>query len=128
MRTAGILRGEMERRELLEERRSELLSACGERLGVPAEKVTLSGLGGLMTPAQFELAGQRSGELRGLLGELSREHSCNRALMQIELGFLDHLLGVLELDGSGGYDPRGTSTAGERPRAGGALHVLDLRA
>jgi hypothetical protein len=128
VRQAGMLRGEMIRRELLEERRAGLLAQCGARLGLPAEAVTLSGLSGLMSPAQHELATQRSSELRGLLHELSREHQTNRALMQVELGFLDHLMGLLELDGSGGYDPRG-GNPGERSRpAGGGLRVLDLRA
>ena len=56
-----------------------------------------------------ELASARSAELKGLLHELQREHSCNRALMQIELGFLDHLMGMLALDGVSGYDTRGSS-------------------
>ncbi len=128
VRQAGMLRGEMIRRELLEERRAGLLDRCGARLGMAAEAVTLGGLSELMSPAQHELATERSGELRGLLHEISREHQTNRALMQVELGFLDHLMGLLALDGSGGYDPRGTS-AGERPRPpGGGLRVLDLRA
>ena len=41
VRLAGILRGEMGRRQLLEEERSRLLARSGERLGVPAEAVTL---------------------------------------------------------------------------------------
>jgi len=128
VRLAGILRGEMGRRQLLEEDRARLLGRCGERLGMPAESVTLSALQQLMSPADAELAGARSGELRGLLHELQREHSCNRALMQIELGFLDHLMGILALDGVSGYDTRGSSTSISRPRPSGSLHVLDLRA
>ncbi len=34
VRLAGILRGEMGRRQLLEEERTALLARCGERLGV----------------------------------------------------------------------------------------------
>lgn len=128
VRQAGLLRGEMVRRELLEERRSALLAQCGARLGVAGESVTLGGIAQLMSPAQAELATARSTELRGLLHELQREHATNRALMQIELGFLDHLMGMLELDGSGSYDPRGGATQSERARPGAALHVLDLRA
>ncbi len=128
VRHAGILRGEMVRREMLEERRGALLERCGARLEVAPEAVTVTALLGFMSPAQHELARTRSGELKGLLHELSREHACNRALMQLELGFLDHLMGLLALDGSGGYDPSGISTTGDRPRPGGALHVLDLRA
>jgi hypothetical protein len=82
----------------------------------------------LMDGAHAERALALSAELRGLLGELQREHSCNRALMQIELGFLDHLMGVLALDGVNGYDTHGSSTSITRPRPGGNLHVLDLHA
>jgi hypothetical protein len=128
VRLAGILRGEMGRRQLLEEERSRLLSRSGERLGIPAEAVTLAQLGTLMDPASAERAVQRSAELRGLLHELQREHSSNRTLMQIELGFLDHLMGMLALDGVNGYDTRGSSTSITRSRPNGELHVLDLRA
>ncbi|HYM67112.1 MAG TPA: hypothetical protein VEW68_07465, partial [Patescibacteria group bacterium] len=85
VRLAGILRGEMGRRQLLEEERSSLLARSGERLGVAAEAVTLTMLCTLMDDAAAERASARSAELRGLLHELQREHSCNRALMQIEL-------------------------------------------
>ena len=53
-----------------------------------------------MEPEAAERATARSAELRGLLHELQREHSCNRALMQIELGFLDHLMGMLTARGA----------------------------
>jgi hypothetical protein len=128
VRMAGILRGEMGRRQLLEEQRSRLLARSGERLGTAAEAVTLERLCTLMDGAHAERALALSAELRGLLGELQREHSCNRALMQIELGFLDHLMGVLALDGVNGYDTHGSSTSITRPRPGGNLHVLDLHA
>lgn len=128
VRLAGILRGEMGRRQLLEEERSRLLARSGERLGIPAEAVTLALLGTLMDRAEADAAGARSAELKGLLHEMQREHSCNRALMQIELGFLDHLMGMLALDGVNGYDTHGSSTPITRPRPNGELHVLDLRA
>jgi FlgN protein len=128
VRLAGILRGEMGRRQLLEEDRERLLARCGERLGVAPHEVTLGALQGLMGAADAELADARSAELRGLLHELQGQHATNRALMQIELGFLDHLLGLLAMDGVSGYDPQGSSTAITRPRPNGALHVLDLRA
>jgi hypothetical protein len=128
VRLAGILRGEMEQRALLEERRSALLGRCGEELGVASQDVTLTALRRLMSPADGELAMARSGELKGLLAEVQREHTTNRALMHIELGFLDHLLGMLSLDGTRGYDPRGSSTSIARARPAGALHVLDLHA
>ena len=128
VRLAGMLRGEMGRRQLLDEQRTRLLARCGERLGTPAETVTLSGLLELMRPDQADAAKTRSAELKGLLAELQREHSCNRAIMQIELGFLDHLMSMLQVDGVNGYDPRGSSTAITRGRPHGGLHVLDLRA
>jgi hypothetical protein len=128
VRLAGILRGEMGRRQLLEEERLRLLARCGERLGVSAEAVTLGLLSTLTDDLSAERASARSAELKGLLHELQREHSCNRALMQIELGFLDHLLGMLSLDGVSGYDTNGSSKSITRPHPHGALHVLDLHA
>ncbi len=128
VRLAGMLRGEMERRALLEERRTEILAVCGERLGIAAHEVTLPALAAIFSPADMERANARSAELRGLLGELQREHTTNRSLMQLELGFLDHLMGILALDGVSGYDTSGTSTSISRPRPHGALHVLDLHA
>jgi len=128
VRTAGILRGEMGRRHLLEEERARLLLRSGERLGVAADGVTLGMLCTLMDEPTAAQASSRSAELKGLLHEIQREHACNRALMQIELGFLDHLMGVLALDGVSGYDTRGGSTAITQPRPSGGLHVLDLHA
>jgi hypothetical protein len=128
VRLAGILRGEMGRRQLLEEERTRLLARSGQRLGVSAETVTLALLATLMDRPTAERAHARSAELSGLLHELQREHSCNRALMQIELGFLDHLMGMLSLDGVNGYDTHGSAKPITRSRPHGALHVLDLRA
>jgi hypothetical protein len=128
VRLAGILRGEMGRRQLLDEDRSRLLAQCGERLGVPAQTVTLSGLSTLMSSPQAERAGSLSAELKGLLHELQREHTANRTLMQLELGFLDHLMSMLAMDGVNGYDPHGSSTSITRARPHGGLHVLDLQA
>ena len=65
---------------------------------------------------------------KGLLHELQREHTSNQARMQIELGFLDHLMGMLSLDGVSGYNPQGSSTSITRSRPHGTLHVLDLQA
>jgi hypothetical protein len=127
VRLAGIMRGEIGRRQLLEEERVGLLQRGGEQLGVPAQEVTLSRLNALMGPDDVQRTGERSAELRGLLHELQREHACNRALMQVELGFLDHLMRMLALDGNQGYDPRGSSTTSSQSRPHGGLHVLDLR-
>jgi hypothetical protein len=128
VRLAGMLRGEIGRRQLLEEERARLLARSGQRLGVGAEAVTLGLLCTLFDGPTAELASARSAQLRGLLHELQREHSCNRALMQLELGFLDHLMGILALDGVNGYDTSGSSKSITQPRPHGALHVLDLRA
>jgi FlgN protein len=128
VRLAGILRGEMGARALLEEERTRLLERSGELLGLAPTEITLAELSTLMEQPEAQRAAALSAELRGLLHELQREHTGNRALMQVELGFLDHLLGMLSLDGVSGYDPRGSSTSITRPRPGGALHVLDLRA
>jgi hypothetical protein len=128
VRLAGILRGEMGRRQLLEEERTRLLARSGVRLGVPGQTVTLALLATLMDAPTAERAHARSAELNGLLHELQREHSCNRALMQIELGFLDHLMGLMSMDGVNGYDTRGSAKPITRSRPHGALHVLDLQA
>jgi hypothetical protein len=136
VRFAGLLHGELARRRQIEETRSRLLERAGAQLGIPAQTVTLTRLSVLMDPAHAQLAAERSARLRGLLEELRREHSCNRALMQIELSFLDHLMQSLALDaGVHGYGPRGSTTAGASVGgwAGGrapihALRVLDLQA
>ena len=126
VRLAGIMHGEMTRRGQIEQERSRLLAQSGARLGIAPQDVTLTRLGTLMAPSAAEQAMARSAHLRGLLHELQREHSCNRALMRLELSFLDHLMTSLALDGAHSYDPRGSSAVPLRPR--GALHVLDLRA
>lgn len=131
VRLAGLLHGELARRGQIEQNRSRLLERAGVQLGISAQAVTLTRLSVLMDPAHVRAAAERSARLRGLLEELRREHSCNRALMQIELSFLDHLMRSLSLDSSvQGYDPRGSTTGAS---AGGrasvhALRVLDLQA
>jgi hypothetical protein len=129
VRLAGLLHGELTRRQQIEHERTLLLERAGARLGIAAGLVTLTRLRTLMDAATSELAAARSAQLRGLLHELRREHSCNRALMQIELSFLDHLMTSLALDGGGhGYDPRGGSAPTGRARQHGSLHLLDLKA
>jgi hypothetical protein len=128
VRLAGLLHGELSRRAQIEQARSQLLERAGAQLGLPASAVTLTRLSVLMDDPTAQLAAERSVQLRGLVAELRREHSCNRALMQIELSFLDHLMRSLSLDASvHSYDPRGSTTTGARVRSG-ALRVLDLQA
>lgn len=127
VRHAGLLHGELTRRAGIEATRSELLARAGALLGIPAAAVTLSRLAVLMEPAHARAAAERSARLRGLVAELRREHACNRALMRVELSFLDHLMRTLALDSSvQGYDPRG-STTGVQDARHGALRVLDLQ-
>jgi hypothetical protein len=129
VRLAGLLHGELARRASIEESRSELLDRAGALLGIPAQAVTLTRLSVLLPPAAAALAAERSARLRGLVEELRREHSCNRALMRIELSFLDHLMQSLSLDsGVHSYDPRGASTTGAAAARHGAPRVLDLQA
>jgi hypothetical protein len=130
VRFAGMLHGELARRAQIEATRSLLLERAGALLGIPAQAVTLTRLSVLLDPARAQLAAERSARLRGLLEELRREHACNRALMQIELSFLDHLMQSLALDaGVHGYDARGTSGASGGGRAPvHTLRVLDLSA
>jgi hypothetical protein len=130
VRFAGLLHGEMSRREVIEAERSRLLAHSGALLGIAPEAVTLTRLATLMDPQRAELATARSARLRGLLHELQREHACNRALMRLELSFLDHLMTSLALDGAHGYDPQGStsSSSATASHSRGNLHVLDLRA
>ncbi len=126
VRLAGLMHGEMTRRQSIEAERSRLLAQCGARLGIAPETVTLTRLTTLMEPAA---AAARAGALgaaaraAGRAAARARLQPCADAL---ELSFLDHLMTSLALDGAHGYDPRGSTAAGPRPR--GALHVLDLRA
>jgi hypothetical protein len=111
VRLAGILQAEIERRKQLDSERMTLLERAGARLGVTATSVTLPLLERLMDPGVALQARTRSSELSGLLTEVQREHTCNRALMSQELAFLDHLLRHVD-DGSGAYN-----AGGERPSA-----------
>jgi flagellar biosynthesis/type III secretory pathway chaperone len=69
-----------------------------------------------MDDASAEVARNRTAELRGMLLEIQREHTTNRALMQQELAFLDHLLRLA--GGAGGYDADGDHATTHR-RGGG---------
>jgi hypothetical protein len=117
---------EMGRRGRLEQERTRLLQGAGALLGLPAQHVTLERLCALITPAGARSARERSSELRGLLGEIAREHGINRALMRQELAFLSHLVRLVGEDHDGGYQAGG---APAEPAASSPLHrTLDLRA
>lgn len=123
--TMTDIQGEMAARGRLESERTELLWRAGTMLGVPAEAVTLSELTGLMDDAGADAARTRSAELRGLLSEVEREHTINRALMRQELAFLEHLTRMLGATAdSGGYGPSPGARASARP----PLHVVDFEA
>jgi hypothetical protein len=79
-----------------------------------------------MSPELAETARARSAELRGLLEEVQREHHVNRALMNQELAFLDHLLRLADADGQLGYDSAGDRSRATAPRLVSRHRVLDL--
>jgi hypothetical protein len=114
---------EMGRRGGLEQDRAGLLQRAGATLGVPATEVTLERLCALVTPGAAEAARLRSGELRGLLAEIAREHGINRALMRQELAFLSHLTRLIGREAEPGYQATGSSGP-----AAASHHVLDLQA
>ena len=122
----GLMQAELQRRDLVERERTRLLALAGVRLGVDPGAVTLELLCGLMDPASAGLARERSAELRGLLAEIRQEHHTNRALMQQELAFLDHLLRIAEVDTTAGYAADGDHARPSGPRLAPRHRVLDL--
>lgn len=120
---ATSLQTEMHRREVIEAERLELLARAGAHLHVSASDVSIAMLANLMDEESAELARSRTAELRGMLLEIQREHTTNRALMQQELAFLDHLLRLA--GNAGGYD-----AGGEQGRRKPLMHrpVFDLEA
>ncbi|MBI5104240.1 MAG: hypothetical protein HZB46_04510 [Solirubrobacterales bacterium] len=98
--------------------------------------MTLDALGALIAEHEALAAKGRSAELRGMLSEVQREHTINRALMRQELAFLSHLTRMLGVEGEDvGYrppsEPGATMRATLDPAAAGpfqARRVLDLEA
>ena len=129
VRLAGIMHGELTRREEIDRERAELLKGTASRLGIAPSAVTVTAMCTLMDARSAAQVAARSAELRGLLHELQREHLVNRALMKLELSFLDHLIKTLSLEGGPGYDASGFSAPAAHGQAvQGGLHVLDLEA
>jgi hypothetical protein len=126
------IQAEMGRRGVLEQDRSALLQRAGAALGVPAAQVTLERLCALVTPGAADAARDRSAQLRGLLGEIAREHGINRALMRQELAFLSHLTRLVGQEAEAGYRPTGSADgpAGTAPAAPASSYhrILDLQA
>ena len=123
----GMIQAEMQRRTLLEDERSHLLDRAGARLGITPGAVTLTLLATLMPEPSAQEALERSWELRGLLTELQREHTVNRALMHQELAFLDHLLRLADGRVDAGYDSVGERPTGT-PSLGANRRMFDLQA
>jgi hypothetical protein len=125
------LQTEMEHRGGLEQERTLLLNRAGDQLGVPGHAITLDAMTSLMHPAEGAPARERSAELRGLLSEIAREHTINRALMRQELAFLSHLTRLLSGGADLGYRPPAERN-GESLRVTAASQsthrVLDLEA
>lgn len=123
VKLATALQTEMHRREVIEAERLRLLERAGTHLHVSAGDVSLAMLANLMDEESAEIARGRTAELRGMLVEIQREHTTNRALMQQELAFLDHLLRLA--GNAGGYD-----AGGEKGRRKPLMHrpVFDFEA
>jgi hypothetical protein len=127
----------VERRGTLERERTQILTHAASLLGCPAHAVTLDALASLLPESEALAAKGKSAELRGMLSEVQREHTVNRALMRQELAFLSHLTRMLGVDGEDvGYRPptapgstmRATLAPGATSGYGGARRVLDLEA
>jgi FlgN protein len=128
VRLAGMLHGEIGRRAEIEQERTQLLARSGLRLGVPPEAVTITRLCGLLDEAAAAQAAARSAKLTGMLHELQREHMLNRALMKVELSFLDHLMRTLSLDANPLYDAKGEGADRTRMDPTAGMRLLDLQA
>lgn len=128
VRLAAMLHGEMSRRQQIELDRSDLLARSGLRLGVPPEAVSISRLSAILPAQTAAQAVSRSAQLTGMLHELQREHLVNRALMKVELSFLDHLMKTLSLDANHVYDATGAGATSAHTDPTAGMRLLDLQA
>ncbi len=121
---------EMELRSGLEQQRTALLARAGAELGIAGPAVTLDAICELMSADEAVAARERSAQLRGMLAQIQREHTVNRALMRQELAFLDHLTRLLAGSTDLGYAPTAENPRDVRITASGpSTHrVLDLEA
>lgn len=108
VRQVTAFQAELERRTRVEEDRARLLQRAAASLGLAPGDITLTRIATLMPAREAQIAAERSGQLQGLLAEISREHAINQALMRQELAFLDHLLNLIEPLPSLGYEAGGT--------------------
>ena len=122
----GALQAELQRRALIDRDRARLLDRAAVHLGVSPTAVSMSLLDAVMDPGRAPLAHARSAELRGILDEVQREHHVNRALMNQELAFLDHLLRLADADRHLGYDSAGDHNRMTAPRLSSRHRTLDL--
>lgn len=122
----GMLQAELQRRALIERDRARLLERAAARLGIAPTAVSITVLDAVIDPVRVDEAHARSAELRGMLDEIQREHHVNRALMNQELAFLDHLLRLADSDRNLGYDSAGDHNRMRAPRLAGRHRVLDL--
>ena len=125
---AGRMQAELERRRQLDGPRSALLERAGARLRLASGAVTLEAICALISETEATNVRARSSELRGLLGEVEREHLVNRALIGHELAFLDHLLRLVDHDGPGAYGHSAMPPATRAAANVGARRVLDMQA
>lgn len=130
VRRTGTVDAETTFRATLDERRTALLVRAGGLLGLPPHEVTVSALCVLVNPEEARLAQERSAQLVGLTEEVAREHACNRALMQQELSFLDHLLRLGGAPPEPTYQPPGGVRPARTPLTAPPVphRVLDLHA
>ena len=126
VRLAGALQAEMHRREVIEIEREQLMQRAGARLALSPADITISMLTTVMDEGSAQVARNRTAELRDMLEEIRREHGTNRALMQQELAFLDHLLSLA--GGAGGYDSAGERVSSKKRNRAIRQPVFELDA
>jgi hypothetical protein len=127
VRLAGALQVEMHRREVIEAERERLLHRAADELAVDPGTLSLGDCAALLDPESGRVARTLGAELSALLAEIEREHHTNRALMQQELAFLDHLLRLVGA-GSGAYDSGADRSTKSGVHAYTRKRVFDLEA